>query len=182
MNVFVLNTGRCGSSTFIHACRHISNFTAGHESNIHCIGKARLDYPAQHIEADNRLSWILGRLEEKFGDNAFYVHLRRNPKDAARSFSLRMNFGIMKSYREGVLLGGQPGQADLQIAEDYIQTAESNICTFLKDKSHKMNFQLEQAKPDFRSFWKNIDAEGDLTAALKEWDTSYNASLPDVPG
>ena len=33
-NVFVLCTGRCGSTTFTQACQHIQNYTASHESKI----------------------------------------------------------------------------------------------------------------------------------------------------
>lgn len=182
MNVFILNTGRCGSSTFIQACEHITNFSAGHESRIHRIGKERLDYPQRHIEADNRLSWFLGRLEQVYADDAFYVHLSRNTDETAKSFSRRMGYGIMKAYRQGILLDGKPEQTDLQIARDYIDTVNSNIALFLKNKTQKMNFQLEQAKLDFRVFWERVGAEGDLDAALQEWDISYNASLSEETG
>ena len=87
MNVFVLNTGRCGSVTFIKACQHISNYTAAHESRSHCIAGERLAFPDNHIEADNRLSWVLGRLDAAYGDNAIYVHLRRDRTDTIRSFA-----------------------------------------------------------------------------------------------
>ncbi len=86
MNVFVLCTGRCGSSTFIEACHHIANYTSAHESRSSLLGAERLAYPAQHIEADNRLSWLLGRLDAAYGDSAFYVHLQRNHPDTAASF------------------------------------------------------------------------------------------------
>jgi len=42
MNVFVLNTGRCGSTTFSKACQHVSNFTSQHESRVGLLGDARL--------------------------------------------------------------------------------------------------------------------------------------------
>ena len=56
MNVFVLCTGRCGSTTFACACRHIENYTAAHESRSHLAGPERFAYPEDHIEVDNRLS------------------------------------------------------------------------------------------------------------------------------
>ena len=65
MNIFILNTGRCGSTTFIKACEHIKNYTCAHESLLTEIGAQRFNYPQDHIEADNRLSWLLGRLDEK---------------------------------------------------------------------------------------------------------------------
>ena len=176
MNIFILNTGRCGSTTFIKACQHISNFTAAHESRCTLIGKQRLSYPENHIEADNRLSWILGRLDSVYGDNAFYVHLSREKNKTAESFARRNEFGIMKAYREGLLMQEQQNDSALELAHDYIDTIESNIALFLKDKTHTLKFSLENAEQDFSRFWQSINAKGDLDAALAEWNTSYNAS------
>ncbi len=176
MRVFVLNSGRCGSTTFIRACSHITNYTSAHESRIHRIGEARLAYVDKHIEADNRLSWYLGRLHAAFGDQAFYVHLTRNRADTAASFVKRADFGIMQAYREGILLGGDPQLSVLDIALDYLDTVERNIEHFLADKTRKMKLQLEQAKAQFPEFWQRINARGDLDAALAEWDVPYNAS------
>lgn len=174
--MFILNSGRCGSTTFIQACRHITNYTAGHETRLRLIGPARLAYPDNHIEADNRLSWQLGRLERAYGDKAFYVHLTRDRQAAAASFAKRMDFGIMKAYREGILLGGEDSQSALDLAGDYLDTVEANIALFLRDKSHSMHFRLDHATADFASFWARIGARGDLARALVEWRTHYNAS------
>ena len=176
MNVFILNTGRCGSTTFIKACQHISNYSAAHESRSTLIGEQRLAYPENHIEADNRLSWILGRLNNVYGDRAFYVHLSREKNKTAESFAKRNEFGIMKAYREGLLMQEQQNDTALELAQDYIETVEANIALFLKDKTHTIKFSLENAEMDFRKFWTDINAEGDLEAALTEWNTSYNAS------
>lgn len=176
MNIFILNTGRCGSMTFVKACQHITNYSALHESRADLIGEQRLAYPDQHIEADNRLSWILGRLHTQYGNDAFYVHLHRDPTQTAASFSRRDHFGIMKAYREGILLGAEKQHTTQAIAEDYIATIESNIQLFLQDKHNTMDFRLENAKNDFKQFWNAIGAEGDLASALREWDTCYNAS------
>lgn len=177
MNVFILNAGRCGSMTFIAACRHITNYTAGHESLTRCIGGQRLAYPPDHIEADNRLSWFLGRLDLAYGDDAFYVHLRRDRDKSAGSFARRGQFGIMKAYKEGILLGEEALWPARELATDYLETVEANIRLFLKDKSRKMDFALERAKSDFPRFWERIGAEGDLDRALREWEISYNASV-----
>lgn len=175
-NIFILNTGRCGSTTFIQACRYITNYTALHESRLTYTGDRRLAYPENHIEADNRLSWILGRLDNKYSDDAFYVHLSRDVNATADSFARRKDFGIMKAYKEGILLFGEEHQSAREVALDYIETIESNIELFLKNKNNKMNFHLESARTDFKDFWKKIGAEGDLDASLKEWSINYNAS------
>lgn len=176
MNVFVLNTGRCGSLTFIRACSHISNYSAGHESRISVAGPGRLAYPEQHIEADNRLSWLLGRLDEAYGDRAFYVHLSRNVQGVADSFVRRADFGIMKAYREGILMGGQPGLSARDVALDYIETVEANIRLFLRGRPNTMRFSLEDAAADFPVFWNRIGATGDLDRATGVWSVSHNAS------
>ena len=176
MNVFVLNTGRCGSVSFIKACRHIDNYSAGHESRSTFTGQQRLAYPDNHIEADNRLSWLLGRLHESYGDRAFYVHLSRQAQDTAASFIKRTEFGIMQAYREGILMGGRPEQSSLEQAHDYIETVESNIRLFLHHKPNIMHFRLEHATRDFHTFWNRIGATGDLDRALDEWSVSHNAS------
>ena len=176
MNIFILNTGRCGSTTFIKACEHITNLSSSHESLSNKIGVKRFAYPDQHIEADNRLSWFLGRLDSIYGNDAFYVHLNRNKQKTINSFSKREDYGIMKAYKEGILLGGESKQTALQIAEDYIETTEYNIEFFLKDKTNKILFSLENSATDFEIFYKEISAEGNLQAALNEFTINYNAS------
>jgi len=175
MNVFILNSGRCGSTTFIKACRHISNYTAAHESNARQPGPDRLIYPDNHIEADNRLSWFLGRLDQQYADNAIYIHLKRNTQDTVKSFMKRSDFGIMQAYREGIYMTAHSDNLE-KYAEDYINTVNSNIRHFLNNKTQSMGFRLEQAKQDFREFWELIQAEGDIESALNEWDIPYNQS------
>ena len=176
MNVFILNSGRCGSTTFIEACQQITNFTAGHETLLMSLGPERMAYPPDHIEADNRLSWLLGRLDRAYGNKAFYVHLRREKIATADSFARRMNFGIMKAYREGIFLREEKDDVATEVALDYLETVEENIKCFLKDKTSTMEFRLESAKEDFAQFWNRIGAEGDLEKALKAWDIHHNAS------
>ena len=89
MNVFVLCTGRCGSTTFARAAEHATNFSVGHESRKRLIGAERFAYADNHIEVDNRLSWMLGRLDDHYGERARYVHLTREREAVARSFLQR---------------------------------------------------------------------------------------------
>ena len=176
MNIFILNTGRCGSTTFIEACRHITNYSAGHETRTARIGEARFDYADNHIEADNRLSWFLGRLDRRFGDDAAYVHLRRDDEATARSFVKRFEHGIIKAYWNDVLMGQLPEGNPLSVSLDYCETVNENIRAFLKGKSRKMDFRLENATQDFARFWEFSGAEGDFERAAAEWETRHNAS------
>jgi hypothetical protein len=173
LNVFVLCTGRCGSQTFYAACRHITNYTVHHESRILLTGKARLDYPARHIEIDNRLAWLLGRLDKAYGKQAFYVHLTRDPIKVAESYARRRHFGIAKAYYEGILLGARGADTEV-VLRDMVHTVTTNIEHFLRDKPNRMLIRFEDIKTEFPKFWSWIGATGDLDAALPEFDIVYD--------
>lgn len=180
MNVFVLCTGRCGSVTFAHACGHLRNFTAGHETRCPRLGEDRFAYPDRHIEVDNRLAWLLGRLDRRFGDEAFYVHLHRDPEATARSFASRFG-GIMAAYRGGGILAGLPNTVDhLDVARDYVDTVTANIDLFLRDKTRTMDIAFEEAAGRFPEFCDRIGADVDLAAALAEFEIRRNATPPRV--
>lgn len=179
MNVFVLCTGRSGSTGFIKACKHISNYTTGHESRTHCLGKERFAFPDNHIEADNRLSWQLGQLDKEFGNKAFYVHLKRDSKKAAESYMQRFLLpkSMIYAYANGIKkLPPETLNKDERhaICLDYIETVNFNINKFLNDKPHQITIELDEVKHGFRAFWKAIHAQGSLEQALKEFDLKHN--------
>ncbi|QTY26011.1 hypothetical protein [Flavobacterium sp. CS20] len=185
MNVFVLCTGRSGSKGFIKACQHISNYTVAHESLSDKCGKARFEFPKNHIEADNRLSWQLGQLDKFYGKKAFYVHLKREKKATAQSFMRRFLLpkSMIYAYANGIkrLPPEQLNSKErFDVCLDYVETVNSNIEHFLKDKPHQMEIELSDIKTDFESFWKAVDAEGDLDLALAEFDIKYNKSSSKV--
>ena len=177
--VFVLCTGRCGSTTFGKAVAHCSNFTSGQESRNHLIGPARFDFPDQHIEIDNRMSWTLGRLEQAYGDAPHYVHLLRDPETVAQSFVTRHKYGVMKAYREGILakhFNRNPNAALIDVARDMVETVTTNITAFLNRKPRVMTVRVEAIAQDFPALWEWIGAQGNLTAAMEEWTIRHNAT------
>jgi hypothetical protein len=173
MRVFVLTTGRSASTTFARACAHIDNYSVGHESRWGLLGETRLDYADQHIEVDNRLVWLLGRLDSQFGDEAFYVHLIRDRDAVARSYcGRRLGRGsIIRAYSHGILYRSQ---TTIEDCLDYYDTVNANIKLFLKDKTRVLNFDVSQAGDDFTIFCDRIGAKGDLSAALEEWRLTHN--------
>jgi len=176
MNVFILCTGRCASATLVAAAKHLTNYSAAHESRTGLLGKDRLNYPENHIEADNRLSWFLGGLEQAYGNRAIYVHLKRNADATARSYARRYyHGGIILAYKTSILQGCAVTDP-VQISQDYVHAVNANIEAFLKGKSRKMPFLLENAETDFRTFWELIEGRGDFQSALLEWKKTYNAS------
>jgi hypothetical protein len=173
MNVFVLCTGRCGSTTFARACQHMTNYSVGHESRVGKVGEDRLDFPPNHIEADHHLAFYLGRVDEKFGDEACYVHLTRDLALTADSWAERFRISpMMSSYRRGMI--GSEAVSRHDAALEMVETATANIRHFLKDKSRVARVRLEHAEEDFPAFWKLAGAEGSLHDALAEWRVRHN--------
>ncbi len=181
MNVFVLTTGRSGSLTFAEACRHITNYTSGHETRVGLIGADRLAYPDRHIEVDDRLAWLLGRLEEAYGDRAFYVHLVRDDRAAASSRARRWNKPLMRAYRNGILWDVSPDVSRMELALDLNHTVSRNIELFLRDKSQVMRIDIDTATQTFPELWSRIGAEGDLGAALAELRLHHHAGTTRRP-
>ena len=175
-NVFVLCTGRCGSLSFARGCAQATNFTTGHETRARVIGEERLAYPARHIEVDNRLSWFLGGLESRFGDDAYYVHLTRDPDEVARSYNKRwhMRATIIRGFRESILMhaNGDP----LDVCRYHVDVVRENIEAFLKSKTRVMTIDITNVERDFPKFWSWIGAEGDLDRALAAIAKKYNAT------
>lgn len=181
MNVFVLCTGRSGSSSFIKACRHITNFSASHESLSDQLGMARFNFPKNHIEADNRLAWQLGELDNIYGKEAFYVHLVRDKEDTAKSYMNRFLLpkSMIYAYANGIKK--QPPEnlsksKRYAICIDYVETVTTNIEGFLRDKPHQMRIELNDIQSGFKSFCSAIRAEGNLEKALSEFEVKHNSS------
>lgn len=180
MRVFVLSPGRSGSVTFAEACKHMTNFTTAHESRAADIGARRFEYADQHIEVDNRLTWMLGGLaaHEKPGDR--YVWLRRDLKDVAASFLRRWTgtrrTGIIQAFAHAIIMQPDewPEETRTDVARFYVESVEANIAEFVKDRNHVTTWLGSQ--DDFAEFWQWIGAEGDLTAALSTWATPHNLS------
>ena len=181
VNVFILNAGRSGSKSFARACGHIRNYTSAHESRSGLLGAAHFDYPDNHIESDNRLSWLLGRLDRKYGDRAFYVHLTREVAPVAASWAKRSYTGMMNAYRYAILWHCPKDATPMEVALDYCDTVEENIRLFLRDKKNRMEFRLEEGRERFAEFWGRIGAEGDFEAALAEFDVRHNAAWDQRP-
>jgi len=171
--------------TFVKACKHITNYTSGHETLSKETGEKRFSYPGNHIESDNRLSWFLGQLDAKFGDSAYYVHLIRDKTKTVNSYRRRWNSrtGIIKAFSEGILktpVEKLNNEKKLQISKDYYDCVNANIRMFLKDKNLKQVVHIETVKEDFKIFWERIGATGNVEKAMKEFDMHYNQSNSNI--
>lgn len=181
VNVFVLSTGRSGTATFATACTHLTNFTSGHEINARLVGEARLAYPPMHIEADNRLAWMLGGLAQRYDDRpVLYVHLIRDRAAVLASLIDRWDSpfraNITRAVGHGIITRiadwGPDEVAD--VCNFFIDTVTANITEFLRTRP-AMELHLETLPDDFPAFLDRIGAEGDLVAAAAELTVRHNA-------
>lgn len=168
MRVFVVGTGRCGTSTFYQACRHIENYTAGHET------AARTwtiyPYPDKHIEVAGHLSMLMGRVIYAY-PGSFWVHLIRRKEACVRSLASQSQAPLDSFARHWF----QVFQLDpLKAAIGFYDCVNANIRTMLNGVEH-MTIQTEWAKDKWSEFWERIGAEGDYDASVAEWDRKYNA-------
>lgn len=180
-NVFVLNTGRCGSVTFARACEHLTNYTVGHETRAAVLGAERLAYPADHIEVDNRLSWFLGSLGRRFDDSVtFYVHLIRDPNLVAASFARRwaspFRASMIRAFGHGIVMeaGELDDDAVRTVCDDYVRTVNDNIRAYLEHRP-SITIDIDEAAEAFGEFAARIDAIGDVDAAVRELGRIHNA-------
>ena len=180
-HIFILCTGRSGSVSFIKACKHITNFTCGHETKSHLLGKERFEFPDQHIEADNRLIWDLGRLEKCYGDKAMFIYLKRDSTKVAKSFTKRTYYpnSMFKAYCDGIKktptekLNRQQLE---QISVDFVDNMTTTIENFINKQKHTLVIDIDHIENDFKTFWDFIEAKGNLQYALNSFKNKHNAS------
>lgn len=182
MRVFILCTGRSGSTTFIKACRHINNFTSAHESSAGAVGIEKLEFPDFHIEADNHLVWFTGLLSKKFDTNdTLYVHLKRNAAPVAESYVERWEYPAretsIRAFAYGQLQRRKrwPKSSRRKVAQFFVETVNGNIEAFLENQHNTLTIDLSNISDEFPKFWSRVGAEGDLSAALCEFDVAYNS-------
>lgn len=106
-------------------------------------GDERLGFADHHIEVDNRLAWFLGRLQEMYGDEGFYVHLIRDEQTVAASYDQRWHHqgSLVQSFDQGILRNKWPHD---NAAQELVRTINENIRGFLRDKSDWMTIDINQ--------------------------------------
>lgn len=181
-NVLVLSPGRSGSKSFVEACKHLSNYSASHESRGGKLGEERFAFPQFHIEADNRLCWFLGPLSERFTDReVLYVHLKRDYEATVDSFLHRLQNSTYRSsmisaFAQGVLMkpGDWTPEEEVEVVRLYVSTIHSNIELFLVTRN-SITVELDDGGSSFDLVLDQISAEGNLTLTRNTWQQIHNA-------
>jgi hypothetical protein len=146
------------------------------------LGKKRFFYPDQHIESDNRLSWMLGTLEKEYGTAPIYVHLFRDKAEVISSFTKRysagLTTGIMHAFGHGILQISETfNDYDLpKLAEMYVDVVTDNIESFLRNKPRVVRMSMNDPIASVCEIWERGRIQGDLQRAIDEWETKHNKS------
>ena len=74
------------------------------------------------------------------------------------------------------MLGHDEQKDPRLVCKDYIETVTENINSFLQNKSHVLNVNLESAEDDFTRFCERISADVNLSMALEHFKIAHNAS------
>jgi len=153
-----------------------------HESRCGKVGQARFAYPQFHIEADNRLCWFLGPLNERFNEKeVLYVHLKRDYEATVDSFLHRLQnstyrSSIISAFAHGILMkpGDWTPEEEVEVVRLYVTTIHSNIELFLASRN-SITVELEDGGSSFDLFLDEISAEGDLALTRNTWQQIHNA-------
>jgi hypothetical protein len=175
MRIFVTGTGRCGSVTFSRACRHLANYTCGHETHTNKPtveglrgDVANWEYPDNHVEVSPQLVIGIPILRRRYPE-ARWVHLLRRDRDAcAHSLCGRSD---MRAFAKYWFLNADPDE--LSVAYAVYDTVRSLCEALLPDA---FTLELEQARSQWTACWEFMGARGDFQRSLREWDTRHNAT------
>lgn len=175
--VFVISTGRTATTAFAAASSFLPGFTAKHESRVSQPFSTRLDFAPNHIEADNRLIFYLAQIEEKFGDDAYYVFLKRDPAAIVKSYARRwhLTVSIVRAWTHGIRMIPRIEEADIEdCCQDFVSYADSTLSLFLARQRHVMMFDTADAANEFIRFSKWIGVGTPPPAAIEQWNKRHN--------
>ena len=143
MNVFILSPGRTATKTLTYIFSKVPGYTSGHETRCKYLGGERVDYPENHIECDNRLSWFMPRLTKKYSKEAVLVVVHRDHESVAKSYNHRwQKINIMKAYSQGVLKR-EFSENDLDVCRDYVSNVYEQIESFSGEWRHVVHLDLD---------------------------------------
>lgn len=191
MRVFVVGTGRSGTSTLYSAFSRVANYSCLQESRSHRTGPERITFPDAHIEVDCRLTFYLGLLRETYPD-ALYINAVRDPQAVALSYAQRMSDAQSPLMFLARRLRSTPSLSDahahhivkgnwrlgpdqrLKAMLDMVAAVNANIRAATSTARY-LEVDIDDPDEAFRLAWQSMGAEGDLDGALQELRTAHNA-------
>ena len=163
MRIFVVGTGRCGSSTFYQACKTITNYTCGHETfagQVH-----NFEYLDNHIEVAVQNVQALALLQNKYPNNMI-VQLIREPKGCIQSLFEQCP-EYLKAWSFQVYLTTEVTE---KVAEAYYHCVNQHIAKI----PNLVTVRVDDLEWFWARFIQSIGAECDMEQAQKILSRKYN--------
>lgn len=164
--IFVVGTGRCGTTTFARACENARNRTVGHET---CAGKVySFEYPQKHIEVDAPLVFRMNDLR-RLNPGCRFVHLIRTDRAACIESMVRYDPEICRAF----------GWMVYHFAECDALTGAAALydtITRIPKGNDVLTVSLESIKENWSKCWEWMGCEGDFIKSLETWEHKFNAS------
>ncbi len=160
MNIFLLSPGRTATTTFSEAFKKIDGYTSAHQSRNPYLGPARIDYPENHFECDNRLTWFLPRLTNKYGKSGVLVKVTRDRDSIARSYHKRWpGIRIMKAYSQGILRRPLKDNS-IEVCKDYVNNVYEQIDFHAPFWSNFIEIDLHKPEPGMEQLFALLGVDG----------------------
>lgn len=167
-NVFILSPGRTGTTSFARILSCIPKFTSGHETRVKFLGDSRIDYPSNHIEADNRLVFFLPKLTKRYAANSLLIILYRPNEEIADSYSKRWyKTNLMKAYAQGILLRSFR-ENDIAVSNDMVSNTYETIEYFANDWKHVVRIDLHDPSKGLKEFCLHMNLSDEFCKHFKE--------------
>lgn len=168
MNIFVVGTGRCGTTTFSKACGFATNKTVSHERLAGSVYRLT-DYPPNHIEVDAPLSFWLPRLRTIYPGCRF-VHLVRHADRSGCIDSMSSHDpDICGAF--GRMLFHYPECSAREGAE-----AMYDVINEMVNGADVLRVLLREVQSRWHEVWEWMECDGDFEKSRSEWNVKYNAT------
>lgn len=171
MRVFVVGTGRCGTSTFYQAARTLEGFTAGHESTAGHLPS--WEFPDHHIEVASQLVYGIPWLRRRYPE-ALFVHLVRDREPCVRSLA-RQCWDSMAAFSRQWFLCDHPADVAMAAAQFYDLTNE--LIVALCPPERTMRIRMEELRQQWPEFCRRIGTEWNRELADDILGRSYNPGV-----
>lgn len=173
----MISPGRTATTSLSQVLGDIEGFTSAHESRCNFLGCDRIDYPAYHIECDNRLVWFLPRLTKKYCNDSILVIIKRDREAIANSYFKRFfKINIMTAYSQGILMRDFKDN-DLEVCFDYVDNVYEHLDYFATNWQHVIYLDISSPQEGLKELLtkiKRIDQYEMLISSLEEIKTNTN--------
>jgi hypothetical protein len=133
------------------------------------------------MECDNRLTWFLPELTEKYSKSGLLVIVNREHKSIAKSYNKRWRKNnIMKAYSQGILMRPLSDNT-LEVCEDYVEYVYKNLSYFEKMWDNVIHLDIDEPREGISSILNFIDDTSKEVEVFNYFSKVYsNKNNPEI--